>query len=212
MFNNKFRSLAVAAGLVTTLAMTMGTSGVAFAAATNSPGASNNTAATLGVTGGSLTILSPATLAFAATLNGTAQASVTNAAGSFNLDVVDGRGTGAGWHVQLGATQFSNTGGTNKLANVGTLSVTNVAETMTDSTGTSTAPTIDPGVVITGSNAAAVAIDTTSATPATIYNTAAGSGMGSFTLNSTLNLNLPSNTKADTYTSTITVAAVTAIA
>jgi hypothetical protein len=224
MFKNTIRSLTVAAGLVAALGMTIGTAGTAFAANSNSPGTSNNTTATLTLTGGTLNILAPDNLAFANTLDGTTHATVTNSgtgSGVFSLAVVDATGSGAGWHVQLSATTFTGATTPNKLADIGTLSVTHVAETMTDLTGTDTSGvTIDPGVTAgsahttSGAAVGPVAITTaaSSPTPATIYNTASASGMGSFALNTTLNLDLPSNTKADTYTSTITVAAVTAIA
>jgi hypothetical protein len=245
MFKNTIRSLMVAVGLVAALGMTIGTAGTAFAANTQSPGVSNNTDATLVLTGGNLTISAPTTLGFTTfALDGAAHPINT---GSFNLAVIDARGTGVGWHVQLSATTFAGTtsgtllGGnfvadTNALPTTGTLSVTNVVETMTDSTGTDVGGvTIAPGGHLDPFGAAhstptstAVSIDTSSMTigtgaltdgtgtitgaiPSTIFNTASGYGMGPFQLVTTLNLDVPANTKADTYQSAITVAVVTGL-
>lgn len=213
MTKNKIRTLSVAIGLVATfvmaITMLMSAPRAALAmTAVNTPGASNTTAATVVVSGGNLTILAPNTLTFpAATLSGVVQ-NITNTAGTFSLAVVDARGTAPGWHVTLGATQF--TGSSNTLATTA-LSVVNVAKTMTDATGTDvTGNTIDPSTAVPTGAGTPVLI--TVGTPSTIYNAAATSGMGSFALDTTLKLNLPASVKPDTYTSTLTVTAVTLIA
>ena len=201
MFKNTIRSLTVTAGLVAALAMTIGASGVAFA--TIPTPASQDTAGSLAVTGTSgLAISAPTTLSFTGvTLDGL-QHTTTNAAHSFGVDVTDATGLAGGWNVSLAATTF--TSGSNTLANAGTLSVTGVTPSDLSSPASGTMPTS----TITPTSGSPVAVTTaaTSPTAAPMYNAGAGTGIGSFGLDTQLSLYLPASTVAGTYTSTITVA------
>jgi hypothetical protein len=163
-----------------------------------------------------LTLTSPASLTWADTLNGTNQSVADTTAADEQLTVNDATGSGAGWHVTVSATTLTT--GTHSLPNTGTLvytgSVTSVAAT--------TAP--DANCVITctlptDTTTYPVAITTAGSSPpaATIYDTAAGTGSGAVTLGGSSAahpsgwwVNVPGNTYVGTYTTTITMAVVSA--
>ena len=160
---------------------------VALAAATAALAA--NLTATATVTGASgLSLNLPANPTISDTLDGTDQ-TVSYAP---VLGLVDARGTGAGWNLTMSASTFSDSAG-HTLA-PGT--VASVAEAC--HTGSScTAPT----------NSVAAGI-TLSTTAANFFNAAANTGLGKVDVTPTVNVAIPGNSYAGTYTSTVTVAAV----
>lgn len=172
-------------GIVGAAAMTLAIASPAFA----------QDATNVTVTGGELTITNPLAADFAgAAITGAAQ---TTTAALAAFSVSDLRGTGDGWHVTAQATQFS-TGGVTPItlaANSLTMSEPTVAANGT----TSPNPTVNAGPYTIDGAAVSVA------------SAAVDTGMGTYDFSATtLTLSLPANVKAGTYSSTVTVSAVTA--
>jgi len=113
----------------------------------------------------------------------------------------DATGSGNGWNLTITSTQFSTGGGTPK-----TLSTT--ASTITGVTAVCVAGSTcaDPTNGIT--YPVTVPAGATAPTAVKFYNAATNSGMGKFTITPTVSIAIPANTFAGTYTSTITLAAV----
>jgi len=182
----------VTLGLGVAAVLTLGTTLSAFAAA--------DTGAT--ITGGTL---SGGALGFATfgaiTLNGAQQTSTA----AFTLaNVIDGRGTGAGWNVSLALTPLAeyNTGTSAYVTSGKTLAASSIKVTtapivsLVDSTS-SAATTITPVATTT-------ALDTGSAVK--LLDAAANGGMGSYAFsNMTSTLTVPANAFAKTYKSDATV-------
>lgn len=160
---------------------------------------------------GSLTLTSPSSLSWAATLTGTNQNIADTTAAHQQLTVSDQTGTGAGWHVTVSTTTFTN--GTSTLPNASTFSVNGSLSAATASSGPS-------GSCVTGCTPPSstvtypVAVTTaeSSPTPADIYDNPAGSGVGGITLGGSSAANpvgwwiaVPGNALAGAYTSTVTV-------
>jgi hypothetical protein len=171
---------------------------------------------TLTVTAGTLTLTSPASLTWAATLNGLDQSVVDVISGDQQYTVDDATGSGAGWHVTTSATTFTN--GSHTLPDTGTFvttgSVTSIAAT-TAPTATCAATCTLP----TDSTTYPVAITTaaSSPTPVTIYDTAAATGLGQVLIGGSAHtdpvgwwVKVPANASAGAYTSTITMTVVSA--
>jgi hypothetical protein len=169
---------------------------------------------------GTLTLLSPTALAWAATSNGTNQLVVDTNTAHQTMAVVDATGSGAGWNVNVMATPF--TSGTTPfpiLANTGTFSINGSVA----SQSATTAPT----AACTGTSTCTLPTDssvtyplaiTTAASPTSVkmYDALVNTGMGSITIGfSGTNaigwwLAIPANTTAGTYTSTVTLEILTA--
>ncbi len=154
---------------------------------------------------GALSLTSPSSLSWAATLNGTDQSAVDAVAADQQLSVDDETGAGAGWHITVAATTFTN--GTHTLTNTGTFvltgSISSISATSAPSASCVTSCT-PPGDTATYSP-----------TSATVYDVPAGSGLGPVTLGGTSAANpvgwwvkVPANALAGAYTSTVTVAVV----
>src|SRR5580692_3863299 len=73
---------------------------------------------TVTLTGGTLTLTSPASLTWLGTLTGTAQSIVDLLPADQVLAVTDATGTAAGWHITTAATTFTN--GSSTFPNLGT--------------------------------------------------------------------------------------------
>lgn len=176
-----------AAGLACALALTV----VATASA------SSGVTATVGVTAGTLSMSTSATPSGSVTLNGTDQ----NTSFGIPLSVTDATGSGAGWNVTVTSTQFSTGGATPKLLSTSASSITavssscNASVTCTNPTNAITYPLAVPA----GSGPP---------TAVKLFNAAANSGMGAFTVTPTMQVAVPANTLAGSYTSTVTVAIV----
>lgn len=160
--------------------------------------------ATLGVTGGSLSITAANVTMSAVTLDGTDQVS-TSAAGSNTWTAVDGRGTGVGWNVTIDSTDFSD-GGLPRTIDISVadqefkiqLLDGNIAVTFGNGVPTSSATSLTP-------------IPTNPAAALKFVSAATDAGMGTYTLNSNFELEVRAETflGTGTYTATIVVTAVT---
>ncbi len=167
----------------------------ALSLAAASSALASNVTATATVTAGTLSLSSSATPSVTAILNGTDQ----TPSYTLPMTVNDFTGSGAGWNVTITSTTFT-TG-----APVHTLSTTasnTTGVTALCAGGTCTAPTnaiTYPLGVPAGASAP---------TAVKLFNAAANTGMGGFTVTPTISVAIPANTYAGTYTSTVTVAVV----
>jgi len=159
---------------------------------------SASTAATTNVTGtvsaGTLSLSSPATAAFSATLDGTDQTPTY----SLPLTLTDARGGGLGWNTTITSTQF--TSGPNTLPTTAS-TITGVTSACV-SGSTCTAPT--------NSNTYPLTIPAATVAPAAVkfFNAAASTGLGKFTLTPAVSVSVPASTLAGGYASTLTLASV----
>ena len=161
--------------------------------------------ATLGVTGGSLSITAANVTMSAVTLDGTDQTS-TSAAGSNTWTAVDGRGTGVGWNVTIDSTDFTDGGAPLRTIDISVadqefkiqLLDSNIAVTFGNAVPTSSATSLTP-------------IPTNPAAALKFVSAATDAGMGTYTLNSNFELEVRAETflGTGTYTATIVVTAVT---
>jgi hypothetical protein len=149
------------------------------------------------VTGGTLGIATSATPSFSVTLNGTDQ----TASYTVPTTVTDATGSGAGWNLTVTSTQFTTGGGTPHTLATTASNVTSVADACVGG-ATCTNPTNSVGYP--------VAVPAGSTPPAAVkyFNAALNTGEGQFTNTPTVQVSAPANTLAGTYTSTLTLAAV----
>uniref|UniRef100_A0A831TEY6 WxL domain-containing protein n=1 Tax=Thermorudis peleae TaxID=1382356 RepID=A0A831TEY6_9BACT len=172
---------------------------VMFAATLAGSAVADDVTGTAEVTGGSLTMSATDGPTFTAangngfTLNGTDQTKTD----PFNIDVVDARGTGAGWNLQITSTTFSTGGATPKTLATNASQITAVSVTCDQ--GTCTGPSNSITYPLT------VPAGSTPPTAVKFYNTAVDTGMGDFTVTPTWSLSVPANAYAGTYTSTVTI-------
>ncbi|RAG85779.1 hypothetical protein DN069_09735 [Streptacidiphilus pinicola] len=160
---------------------------------------------------GTLTLTSPSSLAWATTLNGLNQSVVDTTAADQQYTVDDATGSGAGWHVTTSATTF--TSGSHTLPDAGTFSTN--GSTSSVSAGTAPSATCT-GTCTLPSNSTTYPVAVTTAasspTPVTVYDTAAGTGLGQVVIGGSTAaspigwwINIPAGAAAGTYTSTITM-------
>ena len=154
------------------------------------------TTATGTITAGTLTVSTSATPTFGAALDGTDKTPTY----TLPMTVNDATGSGAGWKVTLTSTQFATSGGTTHSLATTASKVTGV--TSSCAAGTCTAPSNTTGYPFV------VPADTSAPTAVSLFNSAADTGMGQFTVTPTVAVSVPANTYAGTYTSTLTLAAV----
>jgi hypothetical protein len=149
------------------------------------------------ISAGSLGIATSATPSFSATLDGTDKTPTY----TVPTTVTDTTGAGAGWHLTITSTQFTTGGGTPKTLATNASTITGVTNTCTG-TGTCTSPT--------NSITYALGIPAAGTPPAaaTYFNAAAGTGAGEFTNTPTVQVAVPATSSAGTYSSTLTLAAV----
>jgi hypothetical protein len=179
-------------------------------------GANCTMTGSLGLSGGTLTLTSPSALGWTATLSGLDLdlADPTPAHQSYLVD--DATGSGGGWHVTTSATQFTTGGGSPlTLGNTGTFSTNGSTSSIASTTAPSPAcSTLSTCTLPTNTMSYPVAITTAASapTPATIYDTSLGTGLGSITIGTTNPvgwwLYVPASTAPGTYTSTVTMAIV----
>ncbi|HWB22173.1 MAG TPA: WxL domain-containing protein [Gaiellaceae bacterium] len=151
--------------------------------------------ATATVTGaGSLALSNGATATISDTLDGTDQA--VNY--TLPLTMTDARGTGTGWNLTITSTTFTT--GTHTLATSAS-SIASVASACVAG-GTCTNPASSISYPLTVPAAA------TAPTAVKLFNAAANSGLGRFTITPSINVTIPGNSYAGSYTSTLTIAAV----
>lgn len=184
----KHRTIAFCISLMLGVVLALNGSAVAFA---------DSTTATLSVNAGTLTEVNTITPAPSLTLNGTDQTVTYTLA----ITETDATGSGNGWNLTITSTQFSTGGGTPKTLSATASTITGVTtacvtgSTCTDPTNGITYPVTVPA-------------GATAPTAVKFYNAAANSGMGKFTITPTVSIAIPANTFAGTYTSTISLAAV----
>jgi hypothetical protein len=146
------------------------------------------TATVSGTAGVSLNL--PSGPSFTSTLDGTDQ----TVSYSPVLGVVDARGGGAGWNLQISATPFSDGSG-HTLAAGAVSSVASACKAGSTCTAPSSSGITYP-LTITG-------------TATKFFNAAIDSGLGKVDVTPTIDIGLPGNAYAGSYTSTVTVAATT---
>lgn len=115
------------------------------------------------------------------------------------LTIVDARGSGAGWNATITSTTF-NDGSGHTLATSAS-SVSGVTSSC-NAGGSCTAPTNSISYPLT------VPAGATAPAAVKVFNAAANTGMGRFTVTPTIGVTVPGNAYAGTYSSTVTVAAV----
>jgi hypothetical protein len=155
-----------------------------------------NVTATATVSGaGALSFSHGATASVSSTLDGTDQ----TVSYSLPLSIADVRGSGAGWNLTITSTTF-----TDASSHTLSTSASSIASASSACTagGSCTSPTNAIGFPLTVPAAASA--------PAAVklFNAAANSGMGRFTVTPVIDVLVPGNAYAGAYTSTVTVAAV----
>jgi hypothetical protein len=172
-------------------------SGIAAAAlAIAAAAVAGTVTATATVSGaGSLALSNGSTASITDTLDGTDQ----SVGYTLPLTLTDARGTGAGWNLTVTSTTFSD--GSGHTLATSASSIASVAMVCVAG-GTCTNPTnaITYPVTMPAAASAPAAIK--------LFNSAATTGLGRFTITPTINVAIPGNSYAGTYSSTITVAAV----
>jgi hypothetical protein len=157
----------------------------------------DNAVVTGTITGGSLSESTTATPSFSVTLDGTDK----TASYTLPMTLVDARGTGAGWNVTVTSTQFSTGAGGSTLSTSAS-SVQSVSSTcVSGSTCTSATNSVTYPLTVPAASTAPTAVK--------LFNAAANTGLGKFTVTPTVQVSVPANTFAGTYTSTVTLAVVT---
>lgn len=149
------------------------------------------------VVGGSLALTTSAAPTFSATLDGTDQ----TASFAVPATVTDATGSGAGWNLTITSTQFSTGGGTPQTLPTAASTITSLVNVCA-SGSTCTNPTNAIAYPL------AMPAGTTAPTPVKYFNAAAGTGRGKFTNTPTVSVSIPANTAVGTYSSTLTLAAV----
>jgi hypothetical protein len=144
--------------------------------------------------GGALALTNGATASFSDVLDGTDQ-SVTY---TLPLTLNDLRASGAGWNLTMTSTTFTN--GARTLAT--NASSVSAATSACVAGGSCINPTNSIGYPLTIPAAA------TAPAPVKFFNAALFTGLGRFTITPTINVTIPGNSYLGTYTSTLTVAAV----
>jgi len=165
----------------------LGSAAVALAAATAAlAGNLTATATVSGAAGMSMNL--PADPSMTDTLDGTDQVVTWSAI----LGIVDARGTGAGWNLTLAATTFSDGSG-HALAPGAVTAVGAVCQGGSSCTGATNSVTYP--ITISG-------------TAVKFFNAAANTGLGKVNVTPSVDVAIPGNAYAGTYTSTVTLAAV----
>jgi putative surface cell wall-binding protein len=173
--------------LLVTVAVVVGAPAAAGAATATATGT---------VTGSALSVATSSSPSFSASLDsGDATASY-----SLALNTVDTRGTGAGWNETITSTQFTTGGASPQTLATNASTATGV--TTACASGTCTNPTNAISYPV------AVPAGATAPTAVKVFNAAANSGLGKFTITPTVSVFVPQNTFAGTYTSTLTISIV----
>jgi len=168
-----------------------------LAAVAASSAASANVTATATVSAGTLSLSTSATPSVSATLDGTDQ----TPSYTLPMSVNDYTGSGTGWNVTITSTTFSTGGGSPHLLSTTASTATGVSASCAGG-ATCTAPTNSIGYPFS------VPAGSTAPTAVKLFNAAANTGMGGFTVTPTVQVAIPANTYAGTYTSIVTVAVV----
>jgi hypothetical protein len=169
------------------LSILLGSAAVALAAATAAlAGNLTATATVSGAAGISMSL--PANPSMTDTLDGTDHVVSWSAL----LGVVDARGTGAGWNLTLSATTFSD----------------GFSHTLAPGSVTAVSAACQGGNTCTGATNSVTYPITISGTAAKFFNASASTGLGQVNVIPSVDVAIPGNAYAGTYTSTVTLAAV----
>jgi hypothetical protein len=168
----------------------------AILATTPSPSPAATASATGTVNAGTLTLSTSATPSFSVNLDG------TDRTGTYTLPstVEDATGSGAGWNLTVTSTQFTTSSGPVRTLPTDASMITGVGNSC--ATGTCTAPSSAIGYNL------AIPAGAGPPTAVKYYNAAANTGMGRFTNTPSVSVGVPANAYAGTYTSTLTISAV----
>ena len=168
---------------------------------------------TLTFTGGTLALLSPVALTWAATSTGLDQQLVDTTTAHQSYIVDDATGSGAGWNVTVSATTFTN--GTVSLANTGTFSTNGSITSAVATTGPTAACTAGATCTLPTDTSVTypVALTTAATTPTAfkVYDALVATGLGSITIGLPGAapvgwwVTVPANAKPATYLSTVTL-------
>ena len=155
--------------------------------------------ATVSVTAGTLSVDANDVTLSAVVLDG-GDKTATSASGSNSWAAEDARGTGVGWHLTIDATDFTHAAHTHNISATDQefkiqLLDTNIAVVTGNAKPTSSVTSL-------------TAIPEAPASALTFASAAVNEGMGSYTLNPNFELEVPAETLAGSYSSTITVSAV----
>jgi hypothetical protein len=165
----------------------IGIAAVALSAATAAMASTLTSTATVAGTAG-ISLSLPANPSFSDTLDGTDQ--TVNSAPL--LGVIDARGLGSGWNLQISATTFSD----------------GASHTLAAGTVTAAAQSCQPGSTCTAASTSGITLPLAITTsPAKFFNAAVTSGLGKLDVTPTVAVTVPGNAYAGTYTSTVTLAA-----
>jgi hypothetical protein len=168
-----------------------------LAAVGASSAAAANVTATATVSAGSLTLSTSASPSVSATLDGTDQAPSY----TLPMTVNDSTGSGNGWNVTITSTTFTTGGGSPHLLSTSASTATAVnAACSGGATCTAATNSITYPLGVPAGSSAPTAVE--------LFNAAADTGMGGFTVTPTIQVAIPANAYAGTYTSTVTVAVV----
>ncbi len=199
------------------IALTPGTASATACGTAITAGSSCTLTGTLSLTAGSLTLTSPASLSWVATLTGVDLSLVDANASDQQYTVDDATGSGAGWHVTMSATTFTN--GSHTLNDTGTLSTNGSLTSITGTTGPSATctATCTPPTNTVPTYPVAITTAASSPTPSTIYDTSASTGLGQVVIGGSTAtdpvgwwLQVPASVYAGSYTSTVTLEVISA--
>jgi hypothetical protein len=189
MVHMKQALVGLGVGVLLVAALTIGGAATALA---------DSASATTTITGGTLTEATSSAPTISATLNGTDQTPTYTMA----IDTNDATGSGAGWNLTITSTQFTTGGTTPKTLSTSASSVTSAVAVCKQGTCTNPTNSITyPFTIPAGS---------TPPTAVKLFNAAVNTGMGDFTVTPTVSVAIPANSYAGTYTSTITLAVISA--
>ena len=171
------------------ISIIIGIAALACVAATAAAAGTFQTTATVSGTAG-ISLSLPASASLSDTLDGSDQTVSYSPA----LGVVDARGTGAGWNLQISATTFSDGAG----------------HTLAPGTVSAAAQACHSGSSCTAATNSGITLPLTiSGTAAKFFNAAALTGLGKLDVTPTIAVAIPGSSYAGTYTSTVTLAATT---
>jgi hypothetical protein len=171
--------------IVITLAIAV----LALAAATAALAGTLTTTATVAGTAG-ISLNLPANPTITDTLDGTDQTATYAPV----LGLVDARGGGAGWNIQISATAFTD----------------GASHTLAQGTVASVAQACTAGSTCTLATSTGISYPLTiSTTPGKLFSAALTTGLGKLNITPTINVAIPGNAYAGSYTSIVTLAATT---
>jgi WxL domain surface cell wall-binding len=166
--------------------------GIVAAAVMAAPASAATSTVTGTISAGTLSIVPSASAAFGLTLDGTNQ----TASYSVPTTVTDATGSDSGWNLTITSTQFT----------AGSYALPANASSLT-SVGNTCLSTCNP---VTNSIGYPLAVPAAATAPTAVkfFSAAAGTGAGKWTTTPTISVAVPGNTHAGSYTSTLTLAAV----